>query len=89
MRPELKETAHFYEGRSVGLGRRFMAEVRNAIEQVLKDPEAAPVLRGRVRRKRVWRFPYDLLFDVNPAGVRFVAAVHHKRRPNYWLGRLK
>ena len=88
-RSELRESARFYEGRSAGLGRRFLAEVRKCIEQVLKDPEAAPVLRGRVRRRRVWRFPYDLLFEVKPTEVRFVAAMHHKRRPNYWIGRLR
>ena len=31
----------------------------------------------------------DLLFEAKPTEVRFVAAMQHKRRPNYWIGRLR
>lgn len=86
---ELIEAAEWYEDRSEGLGDRFLDEVARCIDEVRGDPERFPVVRKNVRRKSLRRFPYNLLFIIEPTSVRFVAVMHQKRRPGYWLGRLR
>ena len=41
-----------------------------------------------VRRKSLARFPYSVLYTVDPDVLYIVAVAHQKRRPNYWLRRL-
>jgi plasmid stabilization system protein ParE len=85
---ELIDAAQYYESRSDGLGRMFLAEVDAAIADVLKYPKAAPVVHGEARRKPVRRFPYALLYAVEDESVRFLAVGHNRRRPLYWSDRL-
>jgi plasmid stabilization system protein ParE len=41
-----------------------------------------------MRKRLVHRFPYALLYRVEPAEVVIVAVMHQRRRPDYWLGRI-
>src|SRR5215468_7687444 len=84
---ELNEAASYYEDQKAGLGARFLAEVGRCIELLVENPEAGPVVLGPVRRRFVRRFPYSVLYTVKPAGVRILAVMHLKRRPQYWVGR--
>lgn len=86
---ELVEAARYYEKRSDGLGHRFLSEVRDHIDEIVKHPDRFPVFRGDVRRKSLDRFPYNLLYVIEENGIKIVAVMHQKRRPNYWIGRLK
>jgi len=58
-----------------------------ALAQLLAYPEAAPVVRGTVRRKLLRRFPYSLLYTLRPGEIRILAVMHQSRRPFYWWGR--
>ncbi len=86
---ELTEAAQYYESRRPGLGSDFLAEVERALDQILTNPEASRKIGGRVRRKSLWRFPYNLIYAVSPERIRIVAFAHQKRRPFYWRKRLK
>lgn len=86
---ELTEAARYYESRQPGLGVDFLAEVERALDQILTNPEAFQKIGIRVRRKFLWRFPYNLIFAVYPESIRIVAFAHQKRRPFYWHKRLK
>lgn len=86
-REELFEAAEYYELESPGLGSSFLAAVGQALEQIMLYPESAPVVRGRVRRKTVQRFPYSLLYSLRGQAIRILAVMNQKRRPFYWLGR--
>jgi toxin ParE1/3/4 len=84
---ELLDAARFYEGRSTGLGRSFLAAIRQAIEQILASPESSPAVRDGLRRMALPRFPYSLIYDVERGSIRIFAVMHQKRRPSYWQGR--
>jgi plasmid stabilization system protein ParE len=85
---EVTEAARYYETKSEGLGFSFLIELEAAIEQVLANPEAYQRVGGEVRRKRFRRFPYNLLFVIEPDRIRVVAVGHEKRRPSYWRSRI-
>lgn len=84
---ELFDAASYYEAHRPGLGRAFIDEVEDAVAQICDHPEAAPVVRGTVRRKLVRRFPYSLMYSEVSGGIRILAVANQKRRPMYWYGR--
>ncbi|MGA7876620.1 MAG: type II toxin-antitoxin system RelE/ParE family toxin [Desulfoferrobacter sp.] len=86
---ELTEAARYYELRQPGLGSDLLEEVERALDQILTYPEASQNIGRRVRRKPLWRFPYNLVYAVYPERIRLVAFAHQKRRPYYWRKRLK
>lgn len=86
---EITEAAQYYEVRQPGLGSALVAEVERALDQILANPEVAQRIGTRVRRKPLWRFPYNLLYTVYPDRIRVVACAHQKRRPFYWQKRLR
>jgi toxin ParE1/3/4 len=86
---EVTEAVQYYEIRSPGLGGELLDEVERALGQIARNPEAGQRIGHRVRRKTLWRFPYNLVHGVQPDRIRIVAFAHQKRRPLYWRGRLK
>ena len=86
---EVTEAAQFYEARSPGLGSGLVDEVQRSLAQVVTRPEAHQQIGRRVRRKPLWRFPYNLIYAIYPDRIRIVAFAHQKRRPFYWRKRLK
>ena len=91
---ELGEAAAWYESREPGLASRFIEEV----EQVLPTIGARPRSFARlldtaadliVRRALLPRFPFALVFTELDAEVRILAIAHAKRRPGYWLYRVR
>jgi len=84
---ELNEAAHYYDCESPGLGVAFLAEVRHCLGRIHEHPEAGARLLGNVRRRRLRRFPYALLYSIKPKGIRILAVMNMKRRPMYWAGR--
>lgn len=84
---ELIDAAAYYELESPGLGFAFLAGAERCLEGVLENPAAGVVLRGVVRRRRLRRFPYALLYKVKLQQIRVLAVMNLKRRPWYWVGR--
>ena len=88
-RAELLDAATYYEGLADGLGGRLIDAVQHAVEQVSQTPGlGAPVAgHGALRRRRVRRFPYALVYRSDPVGVLVLAVAHQRRHPRYWSGR--
>jgi plasmid stabilization system protein ParE len=86
---EVTEAAQFYEARSPGLGWALIEEVQRSLAQIVATPDAYQQTGRRVRRKPLWRFPYNLIYAIYPDRIRIVAFAHQKRRPFYWRKRLK
>ena len=92
-REEVVEAAAWYE-RQAGLGEDFDHEIGLAIEIVSRLPETWPLwpkVRDRVgvRRYRLHRFPYSLGYVIRPKEIVVVVVAHDRRRPGYWLRRLR
>ena len=84
---EINEAADFYDIESSGLGSVFIDEIQRAIVNISEFPEAAPLIRGRVRKRPIAKFPYSMVYSVRPNEIRILAVAHQKRRPFYWRGR--
>lgn len=84
---EINEAVDFYEMECRGLGSVFIDTIESAIDSIVQFPAASQVLRGRVRRKVLHKFPYSVLYSVRPDEIRILAVAHQKKRPFYWCGR--
>jgi toxin ParE1/3/4 len=84
---ELNDVAQYYDLEKLGLGSSFLREVDRCLRAIQKNPEAGLILRGLVRRRLLRRFPYALLYTIQPTSLRILAVMNLKRRPTYWIGR--
>ena len=65
---DMTQAAIWYNNQLLGLGKEFIAEVDNAITDILANPRQFPRLRRKpeVRRVLVKRFPYRIFFYPAP-----------------------
>ena len=86
---EFREAARYYEHEAPGVGLAFIAEVHRVISVVISHPRSAKKVRGTVRSKVLFHFPYSLLYSIESYLILIIAVAHQKRRPTYWRSRLK
>jgi plasmid stabilization system protein ParE len=87
-REELEEVVSYYEGQRPGLGEEFAREVENTILRILNLPEAWTELAPTIRRCRINRFPYGIVYTVQGEEIIIIAVMHLRRKPGYWKDRL-
>jgi plasmid stabilization system protein ParE len=80
--------AEFYERQTEGLGLDFILTVQHTYERLLEFPASGPPFGRRPRRLLVPKFPYGLLYRVEPERIYIIAVMHLHRRPGYWRSRL-
>jgi plasmid stabilization system protein ParE len=85
---EFIAAAQFYESQTAGLGLDFILPVQRAYERLLEFPTTGPPLGRRLRRLLVPKFPYGLLYRVEPERIYIISVMHLHRRPGYWRSRL-
>jgi len=85
---EFVAAAQFYENRTEGLGLDFTLTVQRAYERLLGHPASGAPFGRLLKRVLVPKFPYGLLYRVEPDRIYIVAVMHLHRRPGYWRSRL-
>lgn len=86
---EMVAAAQYYEARSHGLGADFLDEVQRSVKAISSTPRTAPVVKENIRRRLLKRFPFGILYVVEPDTIVVLAVMHLRRRPGYWEGRVK
>jgi len=78
---DLEEVFDYYQGEREGLGLEFLDEFRHGVERILEHPEGWQSLDPTRRRYRMRRFPYGLIYRIEPAQDKIVilAVVHMSR----------
>ena len=84
---EFQAAVATYEERQTGLGLDLALEVQTAIQNILAFPHAWPVMEGEIHRCLVHRFPYGILYAIEPAEISILAVMHLHRDPDYWKHR--
>ena len=88
-RVEHLEHVAYYEESRPGLGARYLAAFEAAMVKVCENPERYRVeLSPGIRRYRISGFPYNILYRQSGSIVEVLVVAPHRRRPDYWLGRL-
>jgi plasmid stabilization system protein ParE len=85
---ELMEAQGWYEDEVPGLGRLFRQAVETVIERMSTNPRQFPVIYKNVRRALLRRYPYALMFVIEPGDtLTVVACFHGSRDPALWQKR--
>lgn len=87
-RAELQEAVDYYEDRRPGLGREFASEVQSTLSRILLNPTAWTRISKDIRRCRLRRFPYALVYQIRGDQILVAAVMHLRRDPTYWRSRL-
>ena len=83
------ETIAYFELKRPGLGATYLTEFEQVMKIVCKAPHRYPVEKEPdIRRIRMKIFPFTVLYRESSGSIQVLAVAHHRRRPQYWLGRL-
>jgi plasmid stabilization system protein ParE len=84
---EAEEARQWYAEKNPAAAKRFVAALRAAIQLVADDPERWVEFQVGVRRVLLKKFPYAVVYTVEPTRILVLAVMHFSRHPAYWLGR--
>lgn len=87
-RLELIEAASYYGQIDDELSGRFGAAMEAATLRICSNPYMHRRFKGEMRKVRVERFPYALVYRIEENGLHLVAVMHLNRKPGYWQGRV-
>jgi plasmid stabilization system protein ParE len=89
---ELRAARQWYNARTPGTGERLVDLVDETVDKIADAPTMFPQDREtpNVRRARVPKYPYTLIFMVHDdVLVVLLALAHGRRKPGYWRRRLR
>lgn len=67
----------------------YLNEVEHAVQSIATSPQTWPILQGDLRRRLIRRFPYGVLYRIEPEEIIIVAISHLRKKPGYWNKRIK
>lgn len=85
---EFLAAVQYYESCQSGLGRRFKLIVQSALQKVAETPFQYRLIHTPFRRYLLPKFPYAIIFSIEPDHIRIIAVAHTKRKPGYWQRRI-
>lgn len=85
---ELDEAIGWYAEQAPGLGDAFLLETLKVLKLVEQFPQAWHPLTPEIRRCRLKRFPYSLVYTLDAEGILVLAVAHQHRKPGYWRNRI-
>jgi hypothetical protein len=91
---ELDLARKWYDEQRYGLGLIFFDAFEAAVQYVQEFPDAEaafpdPAFAKTVRRVPIQGFPFHIVTTLVDNGLIVIAVAHVKRKPGYWLERVK
>ncbi len=86
-RAEIEAAFDWYRARSPVVASQFLDEVDAALTRIEAMPESQAIIRGRLRRVLLARFPWAVYYKVYPSSISVVGVIHGHRHPDTWLRR--
>ncbi|MBK6591669.1 MAG: type II toxin-antitoxin system RelE/ParE family toxin [Burkholderiales bacterium] len=77
---ELDEAVAWYADQAPGLGDAFLLETLKAIKLIEQFPRAWHPLTPQIRRCRLRRFPYSVVYTVDGDDLLVLAIAHQHRK---------
>ena len=86
---EAEAAARWYAERSSSAATGFADEIDIAIAAIEQNPDAWPQYDHGTRHYLLRRYPFSVVYRVEPRRILIVAVAHGHRRPAYWKSRLQ
>lgn len=84
---ELDEAIAWYAEQAPGLGNAFLIEILKTLRLIEQFPQAWHPLAPEIRRCRLRRFPYSVVYTLDAEDILVLAVAHQHRKPGYWRNR--
>jgi plasmid stabilization system protein ParE len=84
---EAGEAVLHYNAISPDLARSFADRIDSTVARICDAPESFREFRPGIRQATVPRFPFAILYAIEPSGILIVAVRHLSRDPDYWSHR--
>lgn len=81
------EAALYYQSKASGLGIDYLSEIERAVDAIAESPYTWQILEGDLRRRLVRRFPFSVLYRIDPHEIVVIAVAHLRKKPGYWKKR--
>ena len=86
---EAREARNYYLSKSPAAEEAFRKELEHAVALIRECPETWPSYVHGTRRFVLRRFPFSVVYRTDDTSSLIVAVAHAKRKPGYWMSRLK
>jgi len=77
----------YYEHEAPGKEKLFAIEIYKTLDSICAFPFAGMEIEDGIRRRVLKRFPYNVLYSVEPTGILILSIIHWRRDPNFWKTR--
>ena len=84
---DYRDALAWYQKRSPQAAAGFESAIEVALRQIAQTPERSARCDDQHRLYLLRKYPYSLIYRVEPAAVLVVAAAHSKRSGDYWRNR--
>ncbi len=82
-RDEFLDAVVYYEQCRKGLGKSFRKQVELALSKISEMPFLYRIIHPPFRRFLLTKFPYSIIYTIEPDHIRIIAVAHMKRKPDY------
>jgi toxin ParE1/3/4 len=84
---EYSEAVQYYTEQRIEVAQAFINAIEDTIYRIRESPTGYAAIDDDVRRCMARRFPYGILYTVEPDYILIVAVMHSSREPGYWKSR--
>jgi toxin ParE1/3/4 len=85
---EFEAAFEYFAARDIVIAGDFHDAVHAAVSQIEQSPQRWPEIEPGLRRYRLDRFKYSLVYRVLSDHVQIIAVAHLSREPRYWISRI-
>lgn len=84
---EYAEAVRYYTEQRVEVAQAFINAIEDTVSRIRESPTRYTAIEEDVRRCMARRFPYGVLYTIEPDYILILAIVHCSREPGYWKRR--
>lgn len=84
---EYAEAVQYYAEQRTEVAQAFIDAVEDAVYRIRESPTRYVVIDEDVRRCMTRRFPYGILYTIEPDYILILSVMHCSREPGYWKSR--
>lgn len=80
---DIQESFNWYEKQKLGLGSEFREEVEKGLIQLMTNPLYYTSISKNLRRCRIKRFPFLIIYGIDKKRVVVIGVRHMSRKPKF------
>lgn len=84
---ELLDTRDYYDELVFGLGKKFILEIEYLLKRIRINPLEFPFYFKEFRIALLRKFPFSIIFRIDPGRIYILAIAYQKRKPKYYANR--